>query len=216
VTIRWGQLRRRTVEAGPGVLFLGVWAVGLWVPLRLMGDPRSGLIVGSLLLQTCGLLAAVYGLRQKGILFDRDSPWIAAVKWFKSLRLIFVRPTPVHATLNAGFGRISGKGLGAAVAAGPLPLEERVQELEKAVEELKKADRKLRSEVMGRISEVVEQFGKETAEVRSELLAVRDQLDRSAVGNFPWEWVGVGWLLIGVISRLGVEIWFPLAAGFTL
>ena len=193
------------IEAWPGLLFLSVLALSLWLPSLLLGDTASGVLIGSLILQLSGLLTAAYGLGKRGILFDRVPPWTAIWNWAGSIKRVFRKPKVVTVEVDAALTAMDGSGVGVTVSADQKTLEQRVDELEEQVERLREADRKLREEMTAKVREVRNLLTAESTQLRTELREVQAKLDRSAVGNFPWEWVGLGWLVAGVSFRIVAE-----------
>ena len=201
----WHECRRLLIDAWPGLLFLSVLALSLWLPSRLLGDVASGILIGSLILQFSGLLTAAYGLRKRGVLFDRVPPWTATWNWVRSIKRVFHKPKAVTVEVDAALTAMGGSGVGVTVSAGQKTLEQRIDELEKRIEQLREADRKLRKDMTAKIRAVRDFLTTESKELRTELREVQAKLDRSAVGNFPWEWVGLGWLVAGVSFRIVAE-----------
>ena len=88
---------------------------------------------------------------------------------------------------------------------GPLSLEQRVEALERRAEDAEKAMKEL-----GRKHrEDIQTLARETGEIRrhasQELKAFKDQVETGLVDGTPWEWVGVSWILLGILAALVAE-----------
>ena len=200
------EARRLCIEAWPGFFFLLVGSGALLIPMGISRDTHHGMVLGSLVLQFFGLSIATYGLRRRGILFDRDAPWTATWKWIKSIKRIFQQPKGVEVEVEATVSLSGGSTAEVIISAGKRSLDERVEEIEKQIKELKEAVRKIRIEMSGKIQEVNKAFEVARNQQLKELRELKAQLDRSAVGSFPWEWVGLGWLLVGVLFHIIAEL----------
>ena len=164
------------IEAWPGLLFLSVLALSLWLPSLLLGDTASGVLIGSLILQLSGLLTAAYGLGKRGILFDRVPPWTAIWNWAGSIKRVFRKPKVVTVEVDAALTAMDGSGVGVTVSADQKTLEQRVDELEEQVERLREADRKLREEMTAKVREVRNLLTAESTQLRTELREVQAKL----------------------------------------
>lgn len=203
----WTECRRLWDEARPGLLFVLVLASSLWLPHWILADAASGILMGSLILQLSGLLTAAYGLRRRGLLFDRVAPWTATWNWAKSIERVFRTPTGKTVEIDTVFTASGGSGSVVAVSAsGQKTLERRVDELEERTKKLKEADGKLRDDMTAKIRETRAFQSTESAQFRTEVGEIQAKLDRTAVGSFPWEWVGLGWLVAGVTFRIVTEL----------
>jgi hypothetical protein len=175
--LAWAGLHHAgTVQLGDGWRYAGTW------------------------LQVFGLLAAGEGLRELRRYFKRPSLRSVATTWLRQLLSAFGPPT-TH-VVGASIAESSWLTAHARAVLGPrpdLPIPERLAAAEKLITDLQvelgQVDERLRSQ----IAEVTQAIQEESRTREIGDAKVSRSVEDVGVGGFPVAFVGLVWLLVGVV-----------------
>jgi hypothetical protein len=203
----WNRLK----GAWPAGLFIAVVAAGVmvaWGTWALGADLADSIRYSGTAVQICGLLTIAKGLRDLRRWF-RQPPALKRIKdWFAELASALkkpqkttVTPAPVVMKVGVGGGRVISK------PSGEAGLSERVAYLERELEHLRSEVRPQMKQNRRRIEEVRSELKREGSHRQKDMQSTKQLIEEISIGGLHLEWVGLLWLLLGLIATcLPVEL----------
>jgi len=212
-TFRPRLLMTALANAWPLWLALAGVVVAGGIGILLSTDPWSRVRYAGTFLQVFGLGTVAFGLSQVRRSFGRPSLLSKALEWFRQIQAAF-KP-PKHVTVEA---KAAGLSIAAGrprvfVTAGPTtPLDERVALLEQNLRRLQDEFDAHEERITKELRTVNEALTREHQARETEARRISTQLENFAVGGLHLEFIGVFWLVLGV---LGTSIPTEIAALFS-
>lgn len=198
------EARRIIGDSAPFALFLSIPILTLIPPLllrnRIPGDLAELYLTLGLSLQLLGVMLTAGALLKKARGYEIRTP---GQKFFEALKLIpsiFRKPRIQQRTAGSSAGASASIGI-TTIGEGYSSLEGRIVAVERQMRKLDKSLNSLREDVErmhGEVSGQIKALDRRMVESQHKERSIK-------VDSFDFEWVGVGWVILGIISTVVAE-----------
>jgi hypothetical protein len=195
------------VEAKPvGILlagFIGAWSVG-----GLRSDPSAAAMTMAGLLELAGLGLVFWDLVVRPGEFSTPGIWHNLRDWFRRLVAALRKPPPAVLDIHgASHGHSADSADVTVRLQGNATFDERLEHLQLQVEGLEARFREARKELSRDVQNLRDEIAAERKARDGSFAAIQARVKNMAIGNLRWEWVGAGWVLVGIVLGTVPE-WF--------